>query len=77
MLAGSPRARPIALSECPAARRSRIFSRSVNVPGALVVLAALSGGLLFGIAGALIAIPTAASLLLLYREVLIPELDRR
>lgn len=55
----------------------RIFQRSVNVPGALVVLAALSGGLLFGIAGALIAIPTAASLLLLYREVLIPELDRR
>lgn len=55
----------------------RVFQRSVNVPGALVVLAALSGGLLFGIAGALIAIPSAASLLLLYREVLIPELDRR
>ncbi len=55
----------------------RIFQHSVQVPGALVVLAALSGGVLFGIAGALIAIPTAASLLLLYREVLIPELDRR
>ncbi len=55
----------------------RIFSRSVNVPGPLVVLAAVSGGLLFGIAGALIAIPTAASLLLLYREVLVPALDRR
>lgn len=55
----------------------RIFAHSVKVPGALVVLAALSGGILFGIAGALIAIPTAASLLLLYREVLIPELDRR
>lgn len=55
----------------------RIFSRSVNVPGPLVVLAAVSGGLLFGIAGALLAIPTAASLLLLYREVLVPALDRR
>ena len=55
----------------------RIFARSVNVPGVVVVLAALCGGLLFGIAGALIAIPTAASLLLLYREVVVPELNRR
>ena len=54
----------------------RIFSRSVNVPGALVVLAAISGGFLFGIVGALLAIPTMASLLLLYREVLVPHLDR-
>lgn len=54
----------------------RIFQRSVNVPGPLVVLAALSGGILFGIGGALIAIPTVASLLLLYREVLVPALDR-
>lgn len=54
----------------------RIFSRSVSVPGPVVVVAALSGGLLFGIAGAVLAIPVAASLLLLYREVLIPALDR-
>lgn len=54
----------------------RVFQRSVNVPGPLVVLAALSGGLLFGIAGALLAIPTMASLLLLYQEVLVPALDR-
>lgn len=54
----------------------RIFSKSVNVPGPLIVLAALSGGILFGIAGALLAIPTVASLLLLYREVLVPALDR-
>ena len=54
----------------------RIFQRSVNVPGPLVVIAALSGGILFGIAGALLAIPIVASLLLLYREVLIPALDR-
>ena len=54
----------------------RIFSKSVNVPGQLIVLAAISGGVLFGIAGALLAIPTVASLLLLYREVLIPALDR-
>ena len=54
----------------------RIFQRSVNVPGPLIVIAALSGGILFGIPGALIAIPTMASALLIYREVLIPALDR-
>ncbi|MFT3877940.1 MAG: AI-2E family transporter [Propioniciclava sp.] len=54
----------------------RVFQRSVNVPGPLIVLAAISGGVLFGIAGALLAIPTVASLLLLYREVVIPALDR-
>ncbi len=42
-----------------------------------MIVAAVIGGLLFGIVGALLAIPTAASLLLLYREVLIPpKLDR-
>lgn len=54
----------------------RIFQRSVNVPGPLIVLAAISGGVLFGIAGALLAIPTVAVLLLLYREVVVPALDR-
>ena len=54
----------------------RMFQRSVSVPGVLVVLAALSGGFLLGIVGALLAIPTAASLLLLYREVVVPHLDR-
>lgn len=53
----------------------RIFSSSLNVPPALIVLGALSGGLLMGIVGALLAIPTVASLILLYREVLVPHLD--
>lgn len=54
----------------------RVMRRQVNVPGALVIVAALAGGTLLGIVGALMAIPTAAALLLLYREVLIPRLDR-
>lgn len=54
----------------------RVMSRSVNVPGPIVVVAAFAGGSLLGIVGALIAVPTAASLLLLYREVLVPHLDR-
>lgn len=54
----------------------RVMRRSVDVPGPVVIVVALAGGLLFGIVGALIAIPTAAALLLLYREVLLPRLDR-
>ncbi len=54
----------------------RVFSRSLNVPAVLVILGAISGGLLFGVVGALLAIPTVASLLLLYREVVVPHLDR-
>lgn len=51
----------------------RIMSRAVAVPGAVVVVAALAGGALLGLLGALIAIPVAASLLIIYRQVLIPR----
>ena len=54
----------------------RIFSHSVQIPAVLVMLAAISGGLLLGMVGAILAIPTMAALLLLYREVLVPHLDR-
>lgn len=54
----------------------RIFSSSVNVPGIIVIVAALSGGILLGVVGAFMAIPTAAVLQLLYQEVLLPHLDR-
>lgn len=55
----------------------RVFSKSMNVPAVLVILGAISGGFLLGIPGALLAIPSVASMILLYREVLIPHLDRR
>jgi predicted PurR-regulated permease PerM len=51
----------------------RIMSRAVAVPGAVVVIAALAGGSLLGLLGALIAIPTAASILLIIKQVLIPR----
>ncbi len=54
----------------------RIFSQSVQIPAVLVMLAAISGGLLLGFVGAILAIPVMAALLLLYREVLVPHLDR-
>ena len=55
----------------------RVFQRSVSVPGPLVILAALAGGVLYGLLGALLAIPSMAAAMLLYREVLIPALNRR
>lgn len=55
----------------------RIMSRAVSVPGAVVVIAALAGGSLLGLLGALIAIPVAASLLIIYRQVIIPRQNAR
>jgi predicted PurR-regulated permease PerM len=51
----------------------RIMSRAVAVPGAVVVIAALAGGALLGLLGALIAIPVAASILLIIKQVVIPR----
>jgi predicted PurR-regulated permease PerM len=54
----------------------RIMQRTVSVPGAITVVAALAGAALLGILGALLAIPVAAGLLLLYEEVLVPRQRR-
>ena len=51
----------------------RIMSSAVKVPGAIVVIAALAGGTLLGILGALIAIPVAAAVQLIIREVIVPR----
>lgn len=51
----------------------RIMNRAVSVPGAVVVIAALAGGSLLGVLGALIAIPVAASALLIIKQVVIPK----
>jgi predicted PurR-regulated permease PerM len=53
----------------------RVMQRSVNVPGAVIVIAAMVGGSLLGIVGALLAVPTAAAILLIVREVIQPRLD--
>jgi predicted PurR-regulated permease PerM len=50
-----------------------IMNRAVKVPGVLVVIAALAGGTLLGILGALVAIPTAAAVLLIVKQVVIPR----
>jgi predicted PurR-regulated permease PerM len=51
----------------------RVMQRTVSVPGTVTIVAALTGGALLGILGALLAIPVAAGLLLLYEEVLVPR----
>lgn len=51
----------------------RIMTRAVAVPGAIVVIAALAGGTLLGVLGALIAIPVAASVLIIIRQVWVPR----
>jgi predicted PurR-regulated permease PerM len=55
----------------------RIMARSVEVPGAVTVIAALVGGGLLGIIGAVLAVPVAAALLLLHREVFLTRQDAR
>lgn len=55
----------------------RIMSRAVEVPGAVVVVAALAGGALLGVLGALVAIPIAASIILIIRQVLVPYQEQR
>ncbi|HEU4466362.1 MAG TPA: AI-2E family transporter [Agromyces sp.] len=53
----------------------RIMSRAVSVPGALVVIAAVAGGTLGGVLGALVAIPIAASLIIIVEKVIFPRQD--
>lgn len=54
----------------------RVMRRAVDVPAPLTVVAVLIGGALLGVIGALLAIPTAAALLLVIRQVTIPRMDR-
>ncbi|MEN9740685.1 MAG: hypothetical protein RLZ72_951 [Actinomycetota bacterium] len=54
-----------------------IMNRAVKVPGVVVIIAALAGGALMGVMGAIVAIPVAASVLIIFREVVIPAQNAR
>ena len=54
----------------------RVMRKAVDVPAPLTVVAVLLGGALLGVIGALLAIPTAAAILLVVRQVAIPRMDR-
>jgi predicted PurR-regulated permease PerM len=54
----------------------RVMGRTVQVPALVSLIAVLLGGVLLGIVGALIAIPVAAAISLLLREIAFRRLDR-
>ncbi len=55
----------------------KVMARSVDIPGSLIVIAALVGAALLGVIGALLAIPTAAAVQLILKEVLLRRQDAR
>jgi predicted PurR-regulated permease PerM len=55
----------------------RVMQRSVDIPGSLIVIAALIGASLLGVVGALLAIPTAAAVQLILKEVFLRRQDAR
>jgi predicted PurR-regulated permease PerM len=54
----------------------RVMKRSVDVQPAVTIIAALIGGALLGVIGALLAIPAAAAIALILREVVMPRQEQ-
>jgi len=54
----------------------RIMGRTVEVPAVVSLVSVLLGGVLLGIVGAFIAIPVAAAINLILKEVTFPRMDR-
>lgn len=54
----------------------RVFGTMLQIPALVTVVAILLGGTLIGVVGALVAIPVAAAVVLLIREIVFPRLDR-
>ena len=55
----------------------RIMNRAVSVPGAVVVIAAVAGGTLGGILGALVAIQFAASTIIIIQKIVFPRQEQK
>ncbi|WP_258067602.1 AI-2E family transporter [Rathayibacter sp. AY1D9] len=55
----------------------RIMNKAVSVPGAVVVIAAVAGGTIAGVLGALVAIPVAASVIIVVQKVVFPRQDTK
>jgi len=53
----------------------RIMKRTLAVPGAVTIIAALIGTSLLGLVGGLLAVPIAASIILILDEVVFPRAD--
>lgn len=55
----------------------KVMGRAVDIPGSLIVIAALIGAGLMGVVGALLAVPTAAAVQLIVKEVFLPQQEAR
>lgn len=53
----------------------RIMKRALEVPGAVTIISALIGSSLLGLIGGLLAVPVAASIILILDEVVYPRAD--
>ena len=53
----------------------KIMKKSLSVPGAVTIIAALLGSSLLGLVGALLAVPLAAAVILILEEVVFPRSD--
>lgn len=53
----------------------RIMKRTLSVPGAVTIISALIGSSLLGLIGGLLAVPVAASVILILDEVVFPRAD--
>ncbi len=51
----------------------RIMKKTMSVPGAVTIISALIGSSLLGLIGGLLAVPVAASIILILDEVVIPR----
>ena len=54
----------------------RIMKRTLSVPGAVTIISALIGSSLLGLVGGLLAVPVAASIILVLDEVVIPRANK-
>jgi predicted PurR-regulated permease PerM len=53
----------------------RIMKRTLALPGAVTIISALIGSSLLGLIGGLLAVPIAASIILIIDEVVFPRAD--
>lgn len=54
----------------------RIMKRTLSVPGSVTIISALIGSSLLGLVGGLLAVPVAASIILILDEVVIPRANK-
>jgi predicted PurR-regulated permease PerM len=54
----------------------KIMKRALAVPGAVTIISALIGTSLLGLVGGLLAVPVAASIILILDEVVIPRAEK-